>query len=533
MKKQLEKICILIPKRKKKNHLILFFMLNSEVILLLLFYCVCNVIIHAQNPIGLKVSAFHRGLLLGSSAHIRYLRNIADDGQYSANLQRNYDLLVPEGEFMPLHIWMGEDQYNFTDTDWLLGATINTTGWAQKNYFRIRGHSLIWAYDMRIPRWLLDQESSITPDKAKSLLSDYIHAVVGRYRGKVESWIVINEAISDRNETRPFNLRDSFWFRKLGQDFIKYAFNFAYDADPTTNLLYNEYNIESGGIKAERTLTFINWLQSEKIPISGMGMQWHTNATQIVTPGDEHYQIAQRFIDQNISLIISELDVSIQMNGDESIDPDAIQKEAILYRSLLKYVLYFFPKLNTMITWGYADRYSWIPAHYNYTKGKGLPLDCQYQPKAAYWQLQEELARILVDNVYRISPESQPDKCLGTYINGTNTTVQLYSGTCNNTNQKWNVTWLGDGTYRFSPLSNNNTALNAYNSRASIGGVYIDNWTGDFDQEWAIDSQENHTYRVRPRNAWWRVLSIDNKTSNIVILNFTVDTSQQWILTNI
>ncbi len=117
-------------------------------------------------------------------------------------------------------------------------------------------------------------------------MNDYIHAVVGRYRGKIESWIVINEAISDYNETRPFNLHDSFWYRKLGQDFIKYAFNFAYDADPTTNLLYNEYNIESGGLKANRTLAFINWLQSEEIPIYGMGMQWHINTSEVITLGD-------------------------------------------------------------------------------------------------------------------------------------------------------------------------------------------------------------------------------------------------------
>jgi hypothetical protein len=69
-----------------------------------------------------------------------------------------------------------------------------------------------------------------------------------------------------------------------------------------------------------------------------------------------------------------------------------------------------------MITWGYTDRFSWIPSATNYTKGDGLTLDCQYQPKSAYWELQEELARVLAS-----------------------------------ANQKWNVTWLGDGTYRFSP----------------------------------------------------------------------------------
>jgi GH35 family endo-1,4-beta-xylanase len=55
---------------------------------------------------------------------------------------------------------------------------------------QLRGHNLVWPKDNRIPKWLLEQESSITSDKAKSLLSDYVHAVVSRYRGKIPWWDV-------------------------------------------------------------------------------------------------------------------------------------------------------------------------------------------------------------------------------------------------------------------------------------------------------------------------------------------------------
>lgn len=157
-------------------------------------------------------------------------------------------------------------------------------------------------------------------------------------------------------------------------------------------------------------------------------------------------------------------------------------------------------------------------------------MDCQYQPKPAYWALLEEFARVLLDGIYRLSPKSQPEKCLGTYNNGTTVSVQLDSGNCNNTNQRWNVTWLGDGTYRFSPENILNTTLYTYNATASIGGVGISNWTGDFNQEWALNTLDNGTYRISPRPAWWRVLAVDT-TSNIVISNYTSDDSQQWILT--
>jgi hypothetical protein len=138
-------------------------------------------------------------------------------------------------------------------------------------------------------------------------------------------------------------------------------------------------------------------------------------------------------------------------------------------------------------------------------------LDCQYQPKPAYWQLLKELFHVVaVDGIYRLSPQSQPDKCLSTYDNGTTTSVQFFSGNCNNTNEKWNLTWFGDGTYRFSSESANNRALNTYNATGPVGEV--------------------DTYRVGPHSAWWRVLTVDN-TSNIAIFNSTMDDPQRWILT--
>jgi hypothetical protein len=92
------------------------------------------------------------------------------------------------------------------------------------------------------------------------------------------------------------------------------------------------------------------------------------------------------------------------------------------------------------------------------------------------------------------------------------------------------VTWLGDGTYRFSPQNAVNSTLYAYNVTTFIDEVGIYNWTGDFNQEWAFNLQGNRTYRIGPRTAWWRVLAVDT-TSNIVISNYTMDDSQEWILT--
>jgi endo-1,4-beta-xylanase len=432
-----------------------------------------------------------------------------------------------------MSIWQGENMYNFTDTDFILGATPNSTGWGQQNLMQIRGHNLLWAKDKFIPQWLIKEESNITSDKAKQLLSDYIHTVVGRYRGKIPWWDVVNEAIDDYNNTNPLNLRDNFWFRKLGPDFMKYAFTFAHEADSDLQLYYNEYAIEAVGPKATRTINLVNWLRSQGVIIHGIGLQWHIDISTTVTPGDDYYQSAQQFIDNRFDIMVTELDVAVPTNGGYPIDPKDFEKQGLIYRSLLEYSLYFSPNCKAMITWGFTDRNSWIPVASNYTRGDALPLDWMYLPKPAYWQMLEVMTHVVDDGVYRLSPQSQPNKCLGTSQNTTSNDVQLYSDDCNNAYQKWNITWQGDGTYRFSSQSNNNRVLGAYNTTASVGEVQTYIWSGDVSQEWAFSSKGNNTYRIVPRTAWWRVMAVYGTSDNIGIIDLTDTSPQNWILTKL
>jgi len=496
-------------------------MLLSSVIYFLIIEIVLS-----QNPIGLRASASLRGLLLGAAIRVQNLRENVDAGQYNATVLKNYQVVVPEGELKPKHIWINENVYNFTDSDWLID-------WTEKNQMQLRGHNLVWATDSCIPKWIIDQEASITPDKAKSLLSDYIHTVVGRYRGRIPWWDVVNEAIEDSyNNTHPFNLRDCLWLRKLGPDFIKYAFMFAHEADSNLKLYYNDYNLEMTGKKANRTIELVNWLRSEGAAIHGIGLQWHIGVSKTIIPNDTHYQSAQHFIDNKLDIMVTELDVAIPTKGFDPIDPADLQKQGQVYLSMLEYVLYFSPYCRAFLTWGFTDRYSWIPYSSNFTRGDGLPLNRTYQPKPAYWQMQDKLARLIDNGIYRISPKSQSNQCLATFTNGTSNGVQLNQGTCNQSNEQWNVTWLDDGTYRLSTLDVSNRALEALNATARIGGLQMNNWTGDVNQEWVISSTETKLYYIGPRQAWWRVVTVyENSTVDILDRNHSV--SQSWILTKI
>lgn len=502
--------------------------------LLLLSIClVYSIHVEGQNTIGLRAASFLRGLLFGAESTVNYLRENVDNGEYNQKINDNYQLVVIGNELKPMAIWKGENSYNFTDPDFILGATANSTGWAQQNMMIIRGHNLVWAKDRYTPSWLLKQEASITSDKAKQLLSDYIHTVVDRYRGKIPWWDVVNEAIDDSNNSNPLNIRDGFWFRKLGPDFIKYAFMFAQEADPNLQLYYNEYGLELFDSKTTWTINLVNWLRSQGVTIHGIGLQWHIGVSKTITPGDRHYQAAQHLIDNKLDIMVTELDVAIPTNNGYPINPQDVQTQGDVYRSMLNYVLHFAPNCKAMLTWGFTDRYSWIPGASNYTSGAALPLDWMYLPKPAYWQMQEVMTRVVDDGVYRLSPQSQPHKCLGISQNTTSSGVQLYTDDCNNTYQKWNITWQGDGTYRFSSEGNNSCVLSAYNTTAPVGGVQIHQWSGDVNQEWAFAVKGNNTYRIVARTAWWRVMTVYGTSDTIGIIDLMDTSLQNWILTKV
>jgi endo-1,4-beta-xylanase len=503
------------------------------IILLLSICSLISVSVCAVIPIGLRATSFLRNILFGTAVSVENIRINIDHGQYIEELKDNYELIVPEYELLEQQLWWGENEYNFSNPDFLFGATPSLIGWAQENQMLMKGNGLLWPMDEHTPSWLLKEESSITPVKAKQLLSDYIHTVVGRYRGKLAWWDVVTEAIDDNNNTNPLNLRDSFWLRKLGPDYIKYAFMFAHEADPNAQLYYNDYSLEAKGLKATRALNLVNWLRSQDVTIHGIGLKWHIDTSTKITPGDDHYQNAQQFIDNKLLLMVTELDVSVPTSGGYPINVQDLETQAELYSSVVEYVLHFSSHITALVTWGFTDRYSQIRYYDNSTHGALLPLDYLYIPKLAYWSLLYSMAHVVEDGIYRLSPQSEPNKCLGISQDATSSEVQLYSGDCNNAYQKWNITWIGGGTYRFSSYTDINRVLSAYNATASVGGVQSSHWSGDFNQEWNFSPGVNNTMRVVVRTAWWRTMTVHGTSNSIVIIDRNETSPENWIVTKV
>ena len=153
-------------------------------------------------------------------------------------------------------------------------------------------------------------------------MRDHIHTVVGRYKGKIKVWDVVNEALADRGTNI---LRNSLWLQIIGPDFIAKAFEYAHEADPDAILRYNDYWLENPA-KRRKLITLIKSLQAQQVPVMAIGSQAHVNVS---APSFETMDQALTEIDTlGLPIHITELDVNSAQGGQRNTGADIANNAA-------------------------------------------------------------------------------------------------------------------------------------------------------------------------------------------------------------
>jgi endo-1,4-beta-xylanase len=173
----------------------------------------------------------------------------------------------------------------------------------EKNNLFITGHALIW--HAQAPRWFF--KDSLGNDVSREVLTErmkkHIYTVVGRYKGRVSGWDVVNEAIEDDG-----SYRKSKFFQIIGEDFIKLAFQFAHEADPDCELYYNDYS-ENIPAKRNGIVSLVKKLQEQSVKIDGIGMQCHIGLDY---PDIKEYeQSIKAFASLGVKVMVTEMDISV------------------------------------------------------------------------------------------------------------------------------------------------------------------------------------------------------------------------------
>jgi len=333
--------------------------------------------------------AYQHDFLIGVS--INRAQFTGQDQRGISIITNQFDAISPENilKWESVHPLPG--QYDFTGPD-------QYVNFGETNHLAIIGHTLVW--HNQTPKWVFqdDQGHQVTREVLLQRLHDHIFTVVGRYKGRIKGWDVVNEAINEDG-----TMRNSLWRKIIGDDYIEKAFQFAHEADPQAELHYNDYSLENLP-KRNGVITLVKKLKAEGIPITAVGLQGHVKMDW-PTPQQEDETISA-FAQLGVKVMITELDVDVvpatQHNHTADITanaekttgannftnglPDSVQQAlADRYASLFKVFLNHRDVIERVTFWDVTDGDSWLNSlgRVNYP----LLFDRSGQPKLAFYSV--------------------------------------------------------------------------------------------------------------------------------------------------
>lgn len=321
----------------------------------------------------LKELAQAKNLYIGAAVLPNLLKK---DSKYAETLSSEFNMVGTENCMKWWAIHPDINKYTFDEPDELID-------FAQKNDMAIRGHTLV--YSRKMPEWF----NNIKDKKLmEEQLGEHIKTVVGRYKGKIYAWDVINEEIDFEG-----NHQQSPLFKMLGISHIEKAFIWAHEADPGVKLFVNEFGIEEINKRSDLTYKMIQDLLQKKVPVHGIGFQMHRalgsddkwlNKLPDLESMRKNFQ---RFADLGLEVHITEMDIPIQ-KGTGSYE-EKLTEQAKAYKEILEVALSI-KNFKALVIWGVTDLYNWID-FISQTKDAPLLFDREYEKKPAYFEVQKLL----------------------------------------------------------------------------------------------------------------------------------------------
>ena len=218
----------------------------------------------AQTPTALK-DAYRNSFHVGAA--INEAQTAGTDTRGLGILEAQFDSISPENVLKWERIHPKPDTYSFDMAD-------RYVDFGEKHHMFIVGHNLVW--HSQVPDWVFRDDKGNLVDRETLLkrMHDHIQTVVGRYKGRIQSWDVVNEALNDDG-----TMRQSLWLKIIGDDFIAKAFQYAHEADPQAQLTYNDYSLENEA-KRKGALALVAKLKAQGVPITSGRRSVHDGATR-------------------------------------------------------------------------------------------------------------------------------------------------------------------------------------------------------------------------------------------------------------
>ncbi len=297
-------------------------------------------------------------------------------------LFNQFGVVTPENFMKPDVLKPEPGHFVFSEAD----TSVNM---ALEHGLRVNGHTLVWYKQNH--DWI---EMSCDSPEAQALLRErirqHVSKVVKHFAGRISSWDVWNEAISDNHNEyfRPSKCSDEFTLVLIYE-----AFAAAHEADPAAHLLYNDFGIEYSS-KREKALRLIQYLKARGIPV-GIGIRAHYTLDRV--PLNFIIDTLLAFDRIGVKVAISELDIDVVKTPKESCtnknmmgDPypnelpaDVDNRLADQYKSLFSLFIDHASTLSRVSFWAMHDGKSGLNHQPCERTNHPMLWDRQLQPKQA------------------------------------------------------------------------------------------------------------------------------------------------------
>ena len=333
--------------------------------------------------------AFGPSFLVGAAINGRQIDG--SDSIADAIIARQFSSISPENVLKWAVVEPQPGQFNFGPADRYVAL-------GERYRAVVIGHTLVW--HNQTPSWVFEDGTGgpASRDSLIARMRSHIGAVVGRYKGRIHGWDVVNEAVNEDG-----SLRQSPWLRIIGPEYIAMAFRFAHEADPSAELHYNDFAVE-GSAKRAGIVRLVLSLRAEGVPVTAIGMQEHQKLDWPTIGA-----IDSAIVDlaaTGMKLMVTELDVDVLPSNrgqrTEAIEqqlmrtgapdpyhdrlPDSVQQAlARRYGEIVRVYLAHRDVITRMTFWGVDDGDSWlnnfpVRGRMNYP----LLFDRRGLPKAAF-----------------------------------------------------------------------------------------------------------------------------------------------------
>lgn len=210
----------------------------------------------------------------------------------------------------------------------------------------LRGHALVWPSTKytKTAAPFIDK-----PEELRKLLRQSVLERATAAKGRLIDWDVINEPFVNHQ-----------FMDILGKDEMVEWFKIARQGDPEADLYINEtrFLVDKGvnGPVQDNLYNWVEFLKSKGIQIDGLGFQGHFGETGLTSP-DKLMEILDRFAKLGVKIKITELDINTQDN----------ELQADYMRDFYT-ILFSHPAAEAIISWGFWEKYHWLPDAAWYTK---------------------------------------------------------------------------------------------------------------------------------------------------------------------